>query len=65
MSQSFFASHTYDTTGRLQTVSDGTDTFTYSYETDSNLLATVEGPVHGVAYDYEPDRDLMTTVDNQ
>jgi len=37
------SSYTYDTTGRLATVSDGTDTFTNAYETDSNLLFLLKG----------------------
>jgi RHS repeat-associated protein len=57
--------YTYANVGRLQTVSDGTDTFTYSYAADSNLLASVEGPVHAVSNAYEDDRNLMITVDNR
>ncbi len=58
------SSYTYDTTGRLETVSDGTDTFTYAYETGSNLLASIAAPEHTVDYTYEFDRNLMTIVDN-
>jgi len=59
------AAYGYDTAGRLKTVSDGTDTLAYTYEPDSNLLATIEGPVHAVAYDYEDNRDVMTGIDNR
>jgi len=62
---SLSASYGYDTAGRLQTVSDATHTFTYAYAPDSNLLASVEGPVHAVAFDYEPNRDVMTEIDNR
>lgn len=59
------ATYGYDTTGRLKTVTDGTDTFTYAYETDSNLLASLTAPQHNVAYTYETNRDLMTVIDNR
>jgi len=49
----------------LKTVSDATHTFTYAYEPENNLLASIEGPVHAVAYDYEPNRDVMTEIDNR
>ena len=52
-------------TDPVYSLTNGTDTFTYSYETDSNLLASLEGPVHAVSYDYEPNRNLMITVDNR
>ncbi len=59
------ATYGYDPYGRLLTVSDATDTFTYAYETDSNLLASVTGPEHAVSYDYKDNRDLMKKVDNR
>ena len=55
----------YDTTGRLETITDGTDTFTYSYKPDSNLLASLTAPQHSVAYDYELNRNVMTVVANK
>ncbi len=59
------ALYTYDAAGRLHTVGDGTDTFTYDYVTNShNLLASVTGPVHTVNYAYEPGRNAMTSVTN-
>ncbi|NBB77844.1 MAG: hypothetical protein GVY36_00095 [Verrucomicrobia bacterium] len=57
--------YSYESSGRLSTVSDGTDTFTYAYENNANLLASLTGPVHSVGYDYEGDRNLMTNVDNK
>jgi len=57
--------YTYGSSGRLSTVSDGTDTFTYAYENNSNLLASLTGPQHTTAYTYEPNRNVMTILDNQ
>ena len=59
------AAYSYTTQGRLHTISDGTDTFTYDYKSNSNLLASIEGPVHAVSYSYEPNRDLMSSIDNK
>ena len=68
------AAYGYDPAGRLKTVSDGTGGagpgpaaagFTYTYKPDSNLRASMEGPVHAVAYDYEANRDFMTGIDNR
>ncbi|MEO0510679.1 MAG: RHS repeat-associated core domain-containing protein [Verrucomicrobiota bacterium] len=59
------ATYAYENTGRLSTVSDGTDTFTYTYLTNSNLLASCTAPQHTVTHSYEANRDLMTLVDNQ
>ena len=59
------AAYTYTEQGRLHTITDGTDTFTYDYKTNSNLLASMEGPVHAVSYSYEPNRDLMSSIDNK
>ncbi|MEM7790417.1 MAG: RHS repeat-associated core domain-containing protein [Verrucomicrobiota bacterium] len=57
--------YAYESSGRLATVSDGIDTFTYSYVTSSNLLASVAAPQHSVVYGFEANRDVMTSVDNQ
>ena len=59
------ATYGYEATGRLSTVSDGSDTFTYAYENNSNLLASLTGPQHTTAYTYEPNRNVMTILDNQ
>ena len=58
--------YSYDTaSGRIFTVSDGSDTFIYGYEPSSNLLASIAAPHHDVVYSYETNRDLMTIIDNQ
>lgn len=59
------ATYGYETTSRLQTVTDGTDTFTYAYEPNSNLLASLTAPQHTVDYSYEPNRNAMTVIDNK
>lgn len=59
-------SYSYEpTTGRLSTVSDGSDSFTYGYNPSSNLLASITAPYHNVMYSHETNRDLMTVIDNQ
>ena len=65
VSESTKAVSELDTAGRTKIITDGTDTFTYSYETDSNLLASFTAPQHTVAYIYEPNRNVMTSIDNQ
>ncbi len=57
--------YSYDTHGHLSTIFDGSDTFTYGYLLDSNLLASITAPQHSVSYTYEGNRDVMTTIDNQ
>ncbi len=59
------AAYGYENTGRLQAISDGSDTFTYAYENNANLLASLTAPQHTVSYSYEADRDVMTSIDNQ
>ncbi|MGE9269593.1 MAG: RHS repeat-associated core domain-containing protein, partial [Verrucomicrobiales bacterium] len=60
------AAYTYDEAGRLETVSDGTDTFTYHYLGDSpNLLERVEGPAHTGHYMYESGRNNVTVAENE
>src|SRR5690606_37001496 len=57
--------YTYDSAGRLKTVSDVSDTFTYGYLANTrNQLETVTGPVHTVTYSYEPGRNAMTNIEN-
>jgi hypothetical protein len=36
----------FDTHGRLDSVSDGSNVFTYAYLADSNLIETMTSPVH-------------------
>jgi RHS repeat-associated protein len=57
--------YAYTANGRFQSVTDGTDSFNYSYETNSNLLASITAPQHSVDYTYEPNRDVLIEVDNQ
>ena len=59
------ANYAYDPSGRLSTISDSSDTFTYEYASDSNLLASITAPRHRVSYTYEANRDRMTLIDNQ
>jgi len=59
------ATYGYNTaTGRLETVSNGTYTFTHSYLAGSNLLQTVTGPVHTVTNTFEANRDALLTKAN-
>ncbi|MCK4981820.1 MAG: RHS repeat-associated core domain-containing protein [Victivallaceae bacterium] len=56
----------YDTYGRLNSVSDGTDTFTYAYLANSNLVSGVTRPNNLTTdYSYEANRNLMTVVENK
>jgi RHS repeat-associated protein len=59
------ATYRYDAANRLATITDGSDTFTYGYESDSNLLARLTGPQHTVAYTYESDRNVIKMIDNK
>jgi RHS repeat-associated protein len=59
------ATYGYDATSRLQIVTDGIDTFTYGYEANSNLLASLTAPQHTVDYSYETNRDVMIAIDNK
>ncbi len=57
----------YDSAGRLASVNDGRDTTTYTYATNSNLLASRSSSASGLtaAFIYEPHRDALTVVDNK
>jgi RHS repeat-associated protein len=60
------ATYAYDTAGRLGSVTDGTDTFTYGYTANTtNLLASMTGPVHTTTYSYESGRNAMTGIQNE
>jgi RHS repeat-associated protein len=52
----------FDALGRLETVSDGARTFTYSRVADSDLLAGYGTTSFTVAYDYEAHRHVRTQV---
>ncbi|MCP3965842.1 MAG: hypothetical protein GY750_01740 [Lentisphaerae bacterium] len=56
----------YDTYGRLQSISSGSDTFTYSYLPNSNMVQTVTRPHNlSTTFSYEPHRNLITAVENK
>ena len=63
-SSDYTASYGFDAYGRLDSVSDGSNTFTYGYLADSNLIQTMTSPVHTTTYTYEDERDLRRVVDN-
>jgi len=54
----------FDAQGRLDSVTDSNQTFSYGYLADSNLIETVTSPVHTTTYAYEAERDVKTVVDN-
>ena len=56
----------YDTYGRMNSISDGTDTFSYSFQTNSGLVSNVTRP-HNLTtdYTYETNRNLITAVTNK
>ena len=56
----------YDTYGRLNSVADGTDTFSYSFTANSDLVASVTRP-HNLTtdYAYEANRNLVDYVENK
>ena len=60
------ATYAYGATdGRLATVSDLNDTFTYAYQANSvNLLASVTGPVVTTTRTWEGDRNVLDTKTN-
>lgn len=58
-------SYTYDTAGRLGTVTGQSGSYTYDYLANSNLLAEVDGPVHDVFKTYEPYRDVIDIMENK
>ena len=56
----------YDTYGRFSTVTNGNDTFTYSYLANSNLIQFITYPsTISVTKSYESNRDLVTSVENK
>jgi RHS repeat-associated protein len=61
----YSVSHGYDAYGRPGSMTAGTDTFTYSYLANSDLLSTIQYPSSiSAARAYEPNRDLITSVEN-
>lgn len=57
--------YTYDSSGRLGTVADATDTFTYGYLLESNLVETLTSPAHTVTNTYETSRNVLDTKKNE
>ena len=55
----------YSTTnGRLDSITNGSDTFTYGYTLESNLIDSVVGPSHTVTNTYEDTRNVLLTKAN-
>jgi RHS repeat-associated protein len=55
----------YDSAGRLNNVTDSDGTYTYGYLANSNLRASVTGPVHTVTNTYEPHRNILISIENK
>jgi hypothetical protein len=54
----------FDAQGRLDSVSNGNQTFSYGYLADSNLIETMTSPVHTATDTYEDERNVKTVLDN-
>lgn len=66
ISTEYAANYGYDGYGRLNSVSNGTDTFSYGYLSNSNLVSSVTRPGSlTTAYSYEDHRNLVTAVENK
>ena len=60
------ATYSYSSTdGRLASVSDGTNTFTYNYLPNSNLIEKISGPIHDVNNAWEPNRNVLASKQNK
>ena len=59
------ASYGYSNTGRLQSITSGSESFTYQYQSESNLLEKITAPQHSVIYSYVPNRDMISRIHNQ
>ena len=63
------AAYAYSPTdGRIAQISNpqiSNQTFSYAYTPNSNLLATVTGPIHTVINEWEPTRDVLDTKTNK
>ncbi|MFH1498788.1 MAG: RHS repeat-associated core domain-containing protein [Verrucomicrobiota bacterium] len=58
-------SYTYDTAGRLSTVTDSSSLYTYAYMPNSNLRHTLTSPVHVATTTYEDYRDVIDIMENK
>lgn len=56
--------YSYDTSGRLASVTNGGALFEYAYQANSNLLASVTGPQHKVTNTWEASRDVLDVKSN-
>ncbi|MES2995173.1 MAG: RHS repeat-associated core domain-containing protein [Verrucomicrobiota bacterium] len=60
------ASYQYSaTSGRLESVGNGTHNFAYGYVPNSNLISTITGPAHTVTNTYAADRDVLLAKENK
>ena len=58
--------YAYDVKGRFSTLTNGSDTFTYSYLANSNLVSSIAYPHDiSVTKSYEANRDLLGSVENK
>lgn len=63
--QDFTMTYGYDTAGRISTVANASDTFTYGYQTNApHLVSSLTGPVHTAVRTYEPYRDVLASITN-
>lgn len=51
--------------GRLSSVDDANNSFNYGYVANSNLIASVTGPVHTVTNTWEDHRDVLASKQNK
>jgi RHS repeat-associated protein len=49
----------------LQSITSGSESFTYQYHSESNLLEKITAPQHSVTYSYVPNRDMISRIHNQ
>jgi RHS repeat-associated protein len=63
--QDLAVSYGYDGVGRLSGVASPAGTYGYGYTANSDLLATLVGPVHVVTSTYEANRDALDILENK
>lgn len=63
--QDYTVAYTYDTAGRIGTVQNAGDTFTYGYVTNGpHLVASLTSPLHTSVRAYAPHRDILNSITN-
>jgi RHS repeat-associated protein len=62
--QDFAVSYGYDGFGRLNGVTSPSGAYAYGYTANSNLLATITGPVHVATRTYETNRSVVDILEN-